>query len=134
MRETASLSALKLGRFVMQLKLGVRVVDGVSIVDCRGRLLFGDEAGALRDTVKNLLSESKNIVINLSDTTYIDSGGLGTLVGLYTSAQNAGGMVKLCNLQQRVTDLLQVTKLLTVFDVYETEEEAVKSFTRSAVA
>ena len=118
----------------MQLKLGVRVVDAVSIVDCRGRLLFGDEAGALRDTVKNLLSESKNIVINLGETTYIDSGGLGTLVGLYTSAQNAGGMVKLCNLQQRVTDLLQVTKLLTVFDVYDTEEEAVRSFTRSAVA
>ena len=119
----------------MQLKLGVRVVDGVSIVDCRGRLLFGDESGALRDTVKNLLAESKNIVINLGETTYIDSGGLGTLVGLYTSAQNAGGMVKLCNLQQRVTDLLQVTKLLTVFDVYDTEEAAVKSFsTKSAVA
>ena len=118
----------------MQLKLSVRVVDGVSIVDCRGRLLFGDESGVLRDTIKNLLAESKNIIINLGETTYIDSGGLGTLVGLYTSAQNSGGMVKLCNLQQRVTDLLQVTKLLTVFDVYETEEEAVKSFTKSAVA
>ncbi|HUN88451.1 MAG TPA: STAS domain-containing protein [Terriglobales bacterium] len=118
----------------MQLKLGVRVVDGVSIVDCRGRLLFGDEAGVLRDTVKNLLAESKNILINLGETTYIDSGGLGTLVGLYTSAQNAGGMVKLCNLQQRVTDLLQVTKLLTVFDVYDTEEEGVRSFQKSAVA
>ena len=118
----------------MQLKLSVRVVDGVSIVDCRGRLLFGDEAGVLRDTIKNLLAESKNIVINLGETTYIDSGGLGTLVGLYTSAQNAGGMVKLCNLQQRVTDLLQVTKLLTVFDVYDSEEDAVKSFQKSAVA
>ena len=118
----------------MQLKLSVRVVDGVSIVDCRGRLLFGDESGALRDTVKNLLAESKHIVVNLAETTYIDSGGLGTLVGLYTSAQNSGGTVKLSNLQQRVTDLLQVTKLLTVFDVYNTEEEAVKSFTKSAVA
>ncbi|SRR5581483_3103152 len=118
----------------MQLKLSVRVVDGVSIVDCRGRLLFGDESGALRDTVKNLLAESKSIIINLGETTYIDSGGLGTLVGLYTSAQNSGGMVKLTNLQQRVTDLLQVTKLLTVFDVYDTEEAAVKSFSKSAVA
>jgi anti-sigma B factor antagonist len=118
----------------MQLKLSVRVIDGVSIVDCRGRLLFGDESGVLRDTVKNLLAESKNIVINLGETTYIDSGGLGTLVGLYTSAQNTGGMVKLCHLQQRVTDLLQVTKLLTVFDVYDSEEEAVRSFTKSAVA
>jgi anti-sigma B factor antagonist len=118
----------------MQLKLGVRVIDGVAIVDCRGRLLFGDEAGALRDTVKNLLAESKQIIINLADCTYIDSGGLGTLVGLFTSAQNVGGMVKLCNLQQRVTDLLQVTKLLTVFDVFESEEKAVRSFSKSAVA
>jgi len=118
----------------MQLKLSVRIIDGVSIVDCRGRLLFGDEAGALRDTVKNLLAESKNIIINLGETTYIDSGGLGTLVGLYTSAQNQGGMVKLSNLQQRVTDLLQVTKLLTVFDVYDSEDAAVKSFNLAAKA
>jgi anti-sigma B factor antagonist len=118
----------------MQLKLSVRVIDGISIVDCRGRLLFGDESGALRDTVKNLLAESKSIIINLGETTYIDSGGLGTLVGLYTSAQNSGGMVKLSNLQQRVTDLLQVTKLLTVFDVYDSEEEAIRSFNKSAVA
>jgi anti-sigma B factor antagonist len=116
----------------MQLKLGVRVIDGVSIVDCRGRLLFGDEASALRDTVKNLLAESKHIVINLADCTYIDSGGLGTLVGLYSSAQNSGGMVKLAKLQQRVVDLLQVTKLLTVFDVYDSEEDAVKSFPQKA--
>ncbi len=118
----------------MQMKLGVRVVDGVSIVDCRGRLLFGEEASALRDTVKNLLAESKKIVINLADTTYIDSGGLGTLVGLYSSAQNSGGTVKLAKLQQRVIDLLQVTKLLTVFDVYDTEEGAVKSFAQKATA
>ena len=118
----------------MQLKLGVRVVDGISIVDCRGRLLFGDEAGSLRDTVKNLLAENKSIIINLGETTYIDSGGLGTLVGLYSSAQNAGGTVKLAKLQQRVIDLLQVTKLLTVFDVYDTEEDAVKSFAKSVTA
>lgn len=118
----------------MQLKLGVRVVDSVSIVDCRGRLLFGDEASALRDTVKNLLAETKHIVINLADTTYIDSGGLGTLVGLYSSAQNSGGMVKLAKLQQRVVDLLQVTKLLTVFDVYDNEEDAIKSFGQRAIA
>ena len=74
----------------MQLKLGVRVVDGVSIVDCRGRLLFGEEASVLRDTVKNLLAETKSVIINLADCTYIDSGGLGTLVGLFSSAQHAG--------------------------------------------
>ena len=112
----------------MQLKLGVRVVDDVSIVDCRGRLLFGDEASALRDTVKNLLAESKKIVINLADCTYIDSGGLGTLVGLYSSAQNVGGNVRLARLQQRVIDLLQVTKLVTVFDVYDSEEDALASY------
>jgi anti-sigma B factor antagonist len=118
----------------MQLKLGVRVVEGVSIVDCRGRLLFGEEASGLRDTVKNLLAETKSIVINLGDTTYIDSGGLGTLVGLYSSAQNQGGMVKLARLQQRVVDLLQVTKLLTVFDVYDSEEDAIKSYAKKATA
>src|ERR1700743_2784573 len=135
MLEKASLFArneASLGEVPMQLKLSVRVIDGVSIVDCRGRLLFGDESGALRDTVKNLLAESKSIIINLGETTYIDSRGLGTLVGLYTSAQNSGGMVKLSNLQQRVTDLLQVTKLLTVFDVYDTEEEGIRSFNNSA--
>jgi anti-sigma B factor antagonist len=118
----------------MQLKLGVRVVDGVSIVDCRGRLLFGDEASALRDTVKNLLGESKKIVINLADCTYIDSGGLGTLVGLYSSAKNAEGSVSLARLQQRVIDLLQVTKLVTVFDVYDTEEDAIRAFAHKATA
>ena len=118
----------------MQLKLNVRVVDGVTIVDSRGRLLFGDEAAALRDLVKNLLADTKNIVINLGETTYIDSGGLGTLVGLYTSARNGGATVKLANLQQRVVDLLQVTKLLTVFEVYDTEDKAVRSFGHGAVA
>ena len=118
----------------MQLKLGVRVVDGVSIVDCRGRLLFGDEAGALRDTVKNLLAETKQVIINLADCTYIDSGGLGTLVALYTTAHNAGGAVKLANLTQRVGDLLQVTKLLTVFEVYDSEEKAIASFGKGAAA
>ena len=118
----------------MQLKLGVRTVEGVAIVDCRGRLLFGEEASALRDTIKNLLAETKHIVINLGECTYIDSGGLGTLVGLYSSAQNSGGTVKLARLQQRVVDLLQVTKLLTVFDVYDTEEQAVRSFAVRASA
>ena len=137
MAEKASLSPKQSQPWevTVQLKLSVRIIDGISIVDCRGRLLFGDEAGVLRDTVKNLLAESKSIIINLGECTYIDSGGLGTLVGLYTSAQNTGGMVKLCNLQQRVTDLLQVTKLLTVFDVYDSEDKAVRSFTsKSAVA
>ena len=116
----------------MQLKLTTRSVDGVLVLDCDGRIIFGDESGLLRDTVKGLLAGNKRIVLNLAGTNYIDSGGLGTLVSLYTSAQNAGGSVKLANLTKRVGDLLQVTKLLTVFDVYDNEKQAVESFRTAA--
>ena len=112
----------------MQLKLGVRVVEGVSLVDCRGRLLFGEEASSLRDTVKNLLAENKSVVINLADCTYIDSGGLGTLVGSYSTARSAGADIKLAGLGQRVRDVLQITKLVTVFEVYDSEQKALAAF------
>ncbi len=115
----------------MNLKMSTRLVDGVTIVDCNGRIVFGDEAAALREFVKDLLNNHKQIVLNLGGVNYIDSGGLGTLVSLYTSARNAGGNIKLANLTQRVGDLLQVTKLLTVFDVYEGEDKAVRSFRKS---
>ena len=118
----------------MQLKLNTRTVDGILILDCSGRIVFGEESSLLRDTIKKLLPENKQIVINLSGTNYIDSGGLGTLVSLYTSAQNAGSAIKLANLTQRVGDLLQVTKLLTVFEVYESEKEAVDAFRKGAAA
>jgi anti-sigma B factor antagonist len=116
----------------MQLKLTTRSVDGVLVMDCDGRIIFGDESGLLRDTVKSLLADNKRIVLNLAGTNYIDSGGLGTLVALYTSAQNSGGSIKLANLTKRVGDLLQVTKLLTVFDVYDSEKQAVESFRTAA--
>ena len=118
----------------MVLKISTRLLDGIVVVDCVGRLVFGDESSALRDTVKALIPDNKAIVLNLAGVTYIDSGGLGTLVGLYTSAKAAGGGVKLANLTQRVGDLLQVTKLLTVFDVYEGEDKAVRAFRKSAAA
>jgi anti-sigma B factor antagonist len=118
----------------MQLKLSTRIVDGVVVVDCSGRIVFGDEAALLRDTVKKLLTENNRIVLDLKDINYIDSGGLGTLVALYTSAQNAGGSIKLANLTKRVGDLLQVTKLVTVFEVYGSTEPAVQSFRKGAVA
>lgn len=118
----------------MQLKLSTRTLDGVLIVDCHGRIVFGEESAVLRDTVRQLISENNRIVLNLSGITYIDSGGLGTLVSLYTSAHNAGGSIKLANLTQRVGDLLQVTKLVTVFEVYSTEDQAVKSFRQGAAA
>jgi anti-sigma B factor antagonist len=119
----------------MQLKIGVRKLsDGIIVVDCAGRLVFGDETAALRDQVRSLISDRSRIILNLADVTYIDSGGLGTLVALYTTARNAGGAVKLARLTQRVGDLLQVTKLVTVFEVYNSEEEAVQSFRHGAAA
>jgi anti-sigma B factor antagonist len=118
----------------MQLKMNKRVVENVAVLDCSGRIVFGDESAALRDTVKQLISEHKNIILNLGGVNYIDSGGLGTLVGLYTSARGANANIKLCNLTQRVGDLLQVTKLLTVFDVYDSEEKALQAFRKAAVA
>ncbi len=103
-------------------------MHGVLVVDCSGRLVFGEESAMLRDIVKKLLSENPNVVMNLREVNYIDSGGLGTLVSLYTSARSGGGTVKLSSLSQRVGDLLQVTKLLTIFEVFEDEETAAKSF------
>src|SRR5437016_7227021 len=99
----------------MQLRLSTGIVDGIAVLDCAGRIVFGDESSLLRDTAKKMINENKRIVLNLSGVSYIDSGGLGTLVSLFTTAQKAGGSIKLANLTERVGDLLQVTKLLTVF-------------------
>ncbi len=118
----------------MQLKLSTRVANGVTIVDCNGRIVFGEESALLRDTLKQLIGENSRVLLNLGGISYIDSGGLGTLVALYTTAQNAGGALKLINLTQRVGDLLQVTKLLTVFEVYDSEEKALESFEKGAAA
>jgi anti-sigma B factor antagonist len=119
----------------MQLKIGVRTLnDGIVVVDCAGRIVFGEETAELRDRVKALITQGSRIVLNLAEVTYIDSGGLGTLVALYTTARNAGGAVKLARLTQRVGDLLQVTKLLTVFEVFNSEEEAVQSFRKGVAA
>ncbi len=118
----------------MNLNLSSRTVEGVTVVDCSGRIVFGEESAALREFIKNLLGDHKRIVINLGDVNYIDSGGLGTLVGLYTSARNAGGTIKLANLTKRVGELLQVTKLLTVFEVFDSVEKGVTSFNKGAVA
>jgi anti-sigma B factor antagonist len=116
----------------MQLRMSTRTVNGVLVVDCSGRVVFGEESATLRDTVKKLIAQSPNIVLSLREVNFIDSGGLGTLVSLYTTARNAGGAVKLARLSQRVGDLLQVTKLLTIFEVFDDEEEAAKSFKKDA--
>jgi anti-sigma B factor antagonist len=112
----------------MQLRMSTRTLEGALVVDCSGRLVFGEESASLRDVVKKLLGESPKVVLNLHEINYIDSGGLGTLVSLYTTARNAGGAVKLCRLSQRVGDLLQITKLLTIFEVFDDEEKAARSF------
>lgn len=109
-------------------------MDSVLIVDCHGRIVFGEESAVLRDTVRKLITENNRIVLNLGGVNYIDSGGLGTLVSLFTTAHTAGGSIKLANLTQRVGDLLQVTKLVTVFEVFSNEEEAVESFRKGAAA
>ena len=112
----------------MSLKISSNTVDDVKVISCSGRIVFGDEAGQLRDWVKRELSENSRIVLNLGDVNYIDSGGIGTLVSLFTSARNAGGDIKLVHLTKRVGDLLQITKLITVFETYEDEQAAIKAF------
>jgi anti-sigma B factor antagonist len=116
----------------MQLKLSTQTEGGILVVDCIGRIVFGDESSLLRDTVKKAISENNRIVLNLAEVSYIDSGGLGTLVALRTSALNAGGTIKLANLTQRVSDVLQITKLITVFETFNSVPEAVESFRRAA--
>jgi anti-sigma B factor antagonist len=104
----------------------------VLIVKCQGRIILSDELGEFRERVKALIPKSCQIVLDLGDVNYIDSAGLGTLVGLYTSARSANCNIKLAKLNKRVKDLLQITKLLTVFEVYEDEDKAVSSFRKKA--
>ncbi|HEX3741798.1 MAG TPA: STAS domain-containing protein [Terriglobales bacterium] len=113
----------------MNLKVSTRQVDGVSIVDCSGRITLGEGSVVLRETVKDLLSKGqKKILLNLGDVNYIDSSGIGELVSAYTTVKNQGGELKLLKLTKKVHDLLQITKLYTVFDVKDDEAAAVKSF------
>jgi len=117
----------------MQLKITKRTVDGILAIGCSGRIVFGEESSMLRDDVKQALHDgAKRIVLNLGEVNYIDSGGLGTLVALHTTAHNAGASIKLAHLTKRVDDLMQVTKLLTVFEVYHSEYEALEAFRTAA--
>jgi anti-sigma B factor antagonist len=118
----------------MALKISNHDVGGVTVVSCSGRIVFGEEAADLRDLVKSLLQRTKGLVMDLAEVSYIDSGGLGTLVGLYTSARNLGADIKLANVTRRVRDQLQITKLITVFDCYPSEQDAVNAFPRRASA
>jgi anti-sigma B factor antagonist len=112
----------------VNLKIESHVTDGVTILTCHGRIAFGEEAQALRDMVKQVLATTKKIILDLSDVSYMDSGGLGSLVGAYSSARQSGADVKLIGLGPRLRDTLQITKLVTVFEVYDTEKEALAAF------
>ncbi|MDP9162150.1 MAG: STAS domain-containing protein [Acidobacteriota bacterium] len=113
----------------MSMKTSVRQLDGVTIVDCSGRITLGEGSVTLRDTVRELLAKGqKKILLNLADVNYIDSSGIGELVSAYTTVRNQGGELKLLKLTKKVHDLLQITKLYTVFDVKDDEAAAVKAF------
>ena len=116
----------------MLLKTSTRSLGGVVIVDCFGRIVMGEETAFLRHQIKDLLNESRQIVLNLAQVDYMDSSGLGSLVGLYTSARSLGGEIKLAGLTQRVKDVLQITKLGSIFEFYNTPEEAASTFNRQA--
>jgi anti-sigma B factor antagonist len=113
------------------MKASTRQVDGVTIVDLSGRITLGEGSVVLRDTIKDLLGKGqKKILLNLGDVSYIDSSGIGELVSAFTSVRNQGGELKLLNLTKKVHDLLQITKLYTVFDVKDDEAVAIAAFSK----
>src|SRR6201997_4708046 len=114
------------------MKASTRQVDGITIVDLSGRITLGEGSVVLRDTIKDLLSKGqKKILLNLGDVSYIDSSGIGELVSAFTSVRNQGGELKLLHLTKKVHDLLQITKLYTVFDVKDDEAGAIAAFSRA---
>jgi anti-sigma B factor antagonist len=111
------------------MKASNRQVSGITVVDLSGRITLGEGSTVLRETVKDLLSKGqRKILLNLGDVTYIDSSGIGELVSAFTSVRNQGGELKLLNLTKKVHDLLQITKLYTVFDIKDDEATAIQSF------
>jgi len=119
----------------MSCKTAVRYLGDVAIIDVSGRITLGESTGALRNLIKDLVKAGdKDLLVNLKEVTYMDSAGLGELVGAYASVTNAGGAIKLLNPQGRVAEVLNVTKLYTVFETFSDEAEAVRSFSISAGA
>ena len=113
----------------MSVKLSNRQVGDVTVVDATGRITLGEGASTLRDSMRDLAAKgNKKLLLNLSEVSYIDSSGIGEMVSSYTTITNHGGQLKLLGLSKRVKDLLQITKLYTVFEVFEDEASAVRSF------
>jgi len=112
-----------------------RTIGDVVVLDVKGRVQLGEGDEMLKDKVNSLLNQGrKKIVLNLAEVPYIDSAGLGEVVRTFTTVSRQGGQLKLLNLTKRITDLLAITKLLTVFDTYDSEQDAVQSFSASAKA
>ena len=119
----------------MSLSINVRQTEGVTLLDLSGRITLGEASGALRETIRELINKgSTNLLLNLGEVTYIDSSGLGELVGAFATVTNRGGRLKLLNLQKRVQELMQITKLLIVFETFTSETEALRSFKPRAAA
>ena len=113
----------------MSVKLTTRQVGDVVVVDAVGRITLGEGASMFRDKIRDLASNGhKKLLLNLAEISYIDSSGIGELVSGFTTVTNLGGAVKLLNLTKRVKDLLQITKLYTVFEVFDDEAAAVRSY------
>lgn len=106
-----------------------RVVEGVSVLDLSGRIVLGEGDLQIKERIRDLLADGqRKILLNLGDVSYIDSAGLGSLISSYTTVKRESGKLKLVNLTKRIQDLLAITKLITVFDTYDTEREALDSF------
>jgi anti-sigma B factor antagonist len=119
----------------MALSAKVRRVGDVAVVDLNGKITLGENTGILRDELRSLLAQgTKNIVLNMADVSYVDSAGLGELVGAYTTATNQGGSVKLLRPQGKMRDLMQITTLHTIFTSFDDEKAAVSSFGAGAAA
>jgi anti-sigma B factor antagonist len=119
----------------MSVAFKIEEFSGVSVVELSGRIVLGEESGKLRETVKNLIAAGKKrIVLDMSGVTYIDSAGLGILVAAHVSAKKEGAAVSLCALGQKFREVLQLTRLLTVFDVYDTRAAAIDSFLQMAAS
>ena len=113
----------------MSMKASTRQVEGITIVDLSGRITLGEGSVVLRDTVKELLGKGQmNVLLILADVSYFDRSGIGELVSAFTSVRNQGGELKLLHLTKKVHDLLQITKLYTVFDVKDDEAAAITAY------
>ncbi len=113
----------------MALRIDTRESNGVTVLTLAGRVTLGDESSQMRSAIKDLIAQGKKrLVLDLESLSYIDSAGLGTLVAAYTSARSSGADIKLANITQKLDELLNITKLVTVFSVYASVDEAIKSF------